>query len=106
MQVIEATEKLDVTHLLDLPARVLSAGQKRRTAFAKLLCAPKALWILDEPSAALDTASDAQIQSLCAAHIEKGGAVIAATHLPFLSPETYSFSKTVHVRRYTQVEPV
>lgn len=88
---IKAAEALNVSALLDLRAGVLSAGQKRRAAFARLLTAPRALWILDEPSAALDRASSDLAQQVCRAHILEGGAIIAATHLPFFSESDDDF---------------
>ena len=68
--------------LADLPARVLSAGQKRRLALARLALAPAALWLLDEPSLGLDTASLARFGALLRAHCARGGIVLAATHVP------------------------
>ena len=64
----------------DVPCRLLSAGQKRRTALARLQLEDRKLWVLDEPFNALDTDG----QALLAAHIQdhraSGGAVIAALH--------------------------
>ena len=60
----------------------LSAGQRRRVALARLLVCDRPLWLLDEPTAALDTASQAVLAGLMAAHRAGGGLVIAATHQP------------------------
>jgi len=68
--------------LADLPARYLSAGQTRRLALARLLLGPAPLWLLDEPSAGLDTASAAALAACIAAHRAAGGMVIAALHGP------------------------
>jgi len=68
--------------LAELPARVLSAGQRRRLAIARLALAPAALWLLDEPTVGLDTASIARFGRLLAAHCGQGGMVLAATHVP------------------------
>jgi heme exporter protein A len=68
--------------LAELPARVLSAGQRRRLAIARLALAPVALWLLDEPTVGLDTASIARFGRLLAAHCGQGGMVLAATHVP------------------------
>lgn len=73
--------------LADLPARVLSSGQKRRLALARLALAPAALWLLDEPSTGLDAASVARLGPLLAAHRLAGGIIIAATHLPLPLPD-------------------
>ncbi|MDE2583693.1 MAG: heme ABC exporter ATP-binding protein CcmA [Rhodospirillales bacterium] len=73
---------LDLAHLADLPARMLSAGQKRRLALARLAVSTAALWLLDEPTLGLDTASVARFGGLLARHRARGGMVVAATHLP------------------------
>ncbi len=75
----EAVGLADITHL---PFGYLSAGQQRRIAFAKLLVAYRPIWILDEPTAALDAAADRLLADLIAAHQTAGGIVLAATHEP------------------------
>ena len=77
-----ALEAMGLSALAELPARVLSAGQKRRLALARLALAPAALWLLDEPSVGLDTASIARFGALLSAHAARGGVVLAATHVP------------------------
>ena len=71
--------------LLDLETRHLSAGQKRRLSCARLLMVPRALWLLDEPMAPLDTAHRALLGGLMQAHLAGGGMIVAAVHdaLPF-----------------------
>jgi heme exporter protein A len=64
----------------DLPARSLSAGQKRRLSLARLLLADAALWIMDEPVTNLDTAGIALVEELIVEHAGQGGMVIAAAH--------------------------
>jgi heme exporter protein A len=66
--------------LVDLPARVLSAGQQRRLALARLVAIPAPLWLLDEPTTALDAGSAAAFARAVAAHREAGGMAILATH--------------------------
>lgn len=68
-----------ITHL---PYGYLSAGQQRRFAMARLLVAWRAVWILDEPTAALDAAADALFAGLVEGHLSGGGMVLAATHQP------------------------
>ncbi|MDO3432771.1 heme ABC exporter ATP-binding protein CcmA [Rhizobium sp. CBN3] len=75
----EAVGLLGITHL---PFGYLSAGQQRRFAFAKLLVAHRPIWILDEPTAALDASADRLFTGLIEAHLAKGGIVLAATHQP------------------------
>jgi heme exporter protein A len=79
--VSDAATQLNLTALLDLPVGVLSAGQRRRTALARLLVSRRPVWLLDEPTAALDKASQAMVAGLITAHVNGGGIVIAATHL-------------------------
>ena len=76
----DALERLGLGHAHDLPVAYLSAGQRRRVALARLLVCARPLWLLDEPTAALDTASQAVLAVLMAAHRAEGGLVIAATH--------------------------
>ncbi len=64
----------------DMPARVLSAGQRHRLALARLLMVPAPLWLLDEPSNALDDAGIAALTSVIADHRARGGMVIVAAH--------------------------
>ena len=63
------------------PAAYLSAGQRRRLAIARLIAVRRPLWLLDEPTAALDAASEANLVALMAGHVACGGAIVAATHL-------------------------
>jgi heme exporter protein A len=77
-----ALAALALTPLADLPARVLSSGQKRRLALARLALAPAPLWLLDEPTTGVDAASVERLRPLLAAHRAAGGIVVAATHIP------------------------
>ncbi len=65
-----------------LPFGYLSTGQKRRVSIAKLLVSHRPVWLLDEPTAGLDKASEERFAGLMCAHLESGGILIAATHLP------------------------
>lgn len=66
----------------DLPAKLLSQGQKRRVALARLLLADARLWILDEPLAALDVQAVVLVEDMLAAHLARGGMAVLTTHQP------------------------
>jgi len=80
----EALERVGLSHAHDLPVAYLSAGQRRRVALARLLVAHRSLWLLDEPTSALDSASQELLHALMQKHLDAGGLLIAATHLPLL----------------------
>ncbi len=69
-----------------LPAKVLSQGQRRRVALARLLVSDAKLWILDEPLTALDVTAVSLIQELLAEHLAGEGMVIFTTHQPLIVP--------------------
>jgi heme exporter protein A len=77
-----ALDRLGLKDLADLPVGYLSAGQKRRTAVARLLTARRPLWLLDEPTTALDVASQARVEDLLNEHLMEGGMAVVATHAP------------------------
>jgi heme exporter protein A len=73
-------ERLDILRLLDLPVRVLSAGQQRRVALARLLLSAAPLWLLDEPFTNLDAAGQDLVNTLVSEHLERGGLCVMASH--------------------------
>ena len=75
-----ATVELD--HAAGLPAAYLSAGQRRRLSIARLLTVQRPVWLLDEPTNALDTAGQKLFAGLMSEHLAHGGMIIAATHMP------------------------
>lgn len=78
-----ALAALGLDGLADHPVRILSAGQRRRVALARLvLGAARPLWLLDEPTVALDVAGVATLGRVLAAHRARGGMVVASSHLP------------------------
>ncbi len=82
MSTQEAADAVGLPGITHLPFGYLSAGQQRRFAFAKLLVAHRPVWILDEPTAALDASADRLFTELIEAHLREGGIVVAATHQP------------------------
>ncbi|SIQ88903.1 heme exporter protein A [Rhizobium sp. RU20A] len=82
MTITEAAEAVGLPGILHLPYGYLSAGQQRRMAMAKLIVAGRPIWILDEPTAALDAASETLFADLVLRHRSAGGIVLAATHQP------------------------
>jgi heme exporter protein A len=80
--VSSALDAVGLGPLIGLPAAYLSAGQRRRLAIARLVAAPRRIWLLDEPTAALDAASQDRLAELMRAHLAGGGIIVAATHGP------------------------
>jgi len=81
-----AIDAFDLEPLLALDVRVLSAGQRRRLALARLRAAPRPLWLLDEPLAPLDTRWRSVMATEMAAHVGRGGLILAAAHDPLPIP--------------------
>ena len=79
-QVLDALAAFALTPVAELPSRYLSAGQRRRLALARLFVSDAQLWLLDEPTIALDTASIADLERAIACHRAGGGLVVMATH--------------------------
>ncbi len=77
-----ALSALNLAPLADYPVALLSAGQKRRLALARLALVPRAIWLLDEPSVGLDEASQKLLVALMSSHLKAGGLIVAATHVP------------------------
>lgn len=81
-QMAAALQAVGLSDLAALPAGYLSAGQRRRLSIARLLAAPRPIWLLDEPTAALDTAAQGRLADLMRSHLAGGGLIVAATHGP------------------------
>lgn|SRR5687768_3185624 len=75
-----ALEKIGLTGRDTLPARLLSEGQRRRLALARLLTSGARLWVLDEVLTSLDRSAVAIMKSLIGEHLQNGGMAIIATH--------------------------
>lgn len=82
LPVDEAADAVGLSDITHLPFGYLSAGQQRRMAFAKLLVSYRPVWILDEPTAALDVSAERVFTGLIESHLRTGGILIAATHQP------------------------
>lgn len=82
MPVDDALIEVGLGPVARLPVAVLSAGQKRRLALARLIVARRPLWLLDEPTTALDVNAQARVSALARAHLASGGLIVAATHAP------------------------
>ncbi|MEW6631391.1 MAG: heme ABC exporter ATP-binding protein CcmA [Pseudomonadota bacterium] len=78
----EALETVGLGGIGHLPFGYLSTGQRRRASIAKLLVSRRPVWLLDEPTAGLDKASEGRFAGLMRGHLQDGGIVVAATHLP------------------------
>ena len=77
----DAVTQVGLGHMRDLPVSIFSAGQRRRAGLARLLTAPRPVWLLDEPTAALDSDGEAMLGGLMEAHLADSGMIVAATHL-------------------------
>ena len=77
---LDALELVGLAGREDLACRYLSQGQKRRVALARLVNERRALWILDEPYVALDTAATGLVAGLIGAHLQRGGLTVLTTH--------------------------
>ena len=80
-RMLAALDRFGVAHCAQLPTKILSQGQRRRVALARLALSPAVpLWILDEPFSALDVGAVAELERLLAAHLASGGMVVLTTH--------------------------
>jgi len=86
LEIDEAIARVELDGIAHLPFEYLSAGQQRRIALARLLVAARPLWLLDEPTAALDKRSERLFGDIASQHLGEGGMLIAATHLPLEIP--------------------
>jgi heme exporter protein A len=86
-RVARALHAVGLAHIAEVPVRLLSTGQRRRAALARVVASGAGLWLLDEPANGLDVASVAMLERLIAVHRAGGGAVLVATHLPIALPD-------------------
>lgn len=81
-RIVAALERMGLGGGLWRPAKMLSQGQQRRLALARLLISGRALWILDEPLTALDSAAVQLVQAVVGEHLDGGGLAVLTTHQP------------------------
>jgi len=89
-RVSRAIEATQLSPLADVPVRLLSTGQRRRAALARVVASGAPAWLLDEPANGLDDASVGTLETLIAGHRAGGGIVLIATHLPVDVPGAQS----------------
>jgi heme exporter protein A len=77
-------DRMQLSACVDLPARALSAGQKRRLAIARILLSEAVLWVLDEPITNLDASGIALFEGCMAEHLDRGGLIVTAAHQKLL----------------------
>jgi len=85
-RVARAMEATGLAPLADVPVRLLSTGQRRRAALARVVASTAPVWLLDEPANGLDDASVRGLEALVAGHRAAGGVALVATHLPIGIP--------------------
>ncbi len=78
-----AIEAMGLARLAEVPVRMLSTGQRKRAALARVIASGAPLWLLDEPANGLDSDGQERLTAAMAAHRAGGGAILAATHQPF-----------------------
>jgi heme exporter protein A len=86
-EAMSALERFGLEPLAEVPARMLSAGQKRRLALARMLAAPAELWLLDEPATGLDRESMGRLEEALAQHRAGGGRAVVTTHTAIALPD-------------------
>lgn len=79
-------QTMEVAELAEVPVRYLSTGQRKRLAVARLLIAPRHIWLLDEPLNGLDDAARAKVEDLIALHCGGGGICVVASHQRIVLP--------------------
>lgn len=86
--ITHALAAMQLTALQSRPATTLSSGQKRRLGLARLLVTGRPIWLLDEPTVSLDTASTALFTTMITAHLGQGGSALIASHIDLGLPHS------------------
>ena len=82
-----ALAELGLDQIADVPVRMLSTGQRRRAAMARVVASGAPIWLLDEPANGLDAIAVGTLEALIADHRKAGGIALVATHLPIRLPD-------------------
>lgn len=96
-QLDRALEAMALGALADVPVRMLSTGQRKRAALARVIASGAAIWLLDEPGNGLDDASLGRLGSAVERHLAEGGIVIAASHQPLPLAASVTMDLAAHV---------
>lgn len=91
-----ALDRVGLAALADLPARMLSAGQTRRLTLARIQATPAPLWLLDEPTIALDYRAVDRLRAAIAAHRAGGGMIVASTNVPLGIDDAATIDMAAH----------
>jgi len=98
-----ALEALALTELADIPVRLLSTGQRRRAAIARIIASGAPLWLLDEPANGLDKAALCLLETAIATHRASGGAILVASHTPITLPDAITIDLSRSLPHLDQV---
>jgi heme exporter protein A len=104
-QALVALARMGLRGREHLPLRVMSQGQKRRTALARLLASQAPLWVLDEPFVALDAKAVDGLRSVLAGHVAQGGMVLFTSHQPITLQRADGAPLAVQSYRLQSVQP-
>lgn len=97
--VTAALDVLALSDLADIPVRLLSTGQRRRGAIARVVASGAALWLLDEPANGLDSVALGLLEKAIATHRASGGAILVASHTPITLPDAIAIDLSRHLPR-------
>lgn len=97
--VTAALYALALSDLADIPVRLLSTGQRRRGAIARVVASGAALWLLDEPANGLDSVALGLLEKAIATHRASGGAILVASHTPITLPDAIAIDLSRHLPR-------
>lgn len=98
MAVADALTALALSDLADIPVRLLSTGQRRRAALARVVASGAPVWLLDEPTNGLDNAALGRLEDAIVRHRADGGAVLIASHTPIALPDAHTIQAGVQLR--------